>query len=438
MQEQDVLSKAAARPVQTWINLWKPEISELILDLVKACGNEDEVKQVRAWLYDPSTIPTTGFTIAVTILMMGDYLISDDISTIRMCFGKFMNQIPLLPVIKMLIIKEVDVTEKEKIAERYIREVLEDAKYKDNLQLAYDKWEETKADQVKVLRDIADEMVKSRQRGHIASLVGSSVSALGAGVAVGVTVAAAIIPGGLLLEGAIVAGASAVGIAGGAASIGASVATSNLARRAEKKSENVLKAQAKTTEDLIKLFKEYKEKTKIHMETVKRFDDVVVRFEKLHEDRVRVSIGIGDSAEEVLGYVKSFIQGIKWIKGKKTNIVKIVMLGGGKEIARVIGAAVPKAALNVADDALGCAGQVLRKGARVFGVVAGVAVIGFEVYNIVNTAMEVHKGSPDKAAEAIREAANELEMRTLPELKDLIIQTKLEAAEESGIQEITE
>ncbi|XP_033107207.1 uncharacterized protein LOC117109073 [Anneissia japonica] len=437
MQEQEVLLEES-RSIKTGINLWKPKISELILELVAAGGgNEDEVEKVRAWLKDPDAIPTKAYTIAMSTVTLVDFVISDDNkSTCKMCFGKFKEHIPFLPIIKMLIIREVDESEKERIAGRYIRELLKDATYKDNLEEVYNKWEKARIDTIQKLREIADEMDKDRKGTNIAKVVGSSVSVVGAAFVIGATVAAALIPGGLLLEGAIVAGGSAFGVAGGATNIGASFAANKLMKRAEAKSEAYLKSQAKTTDDLINLLDEYKKETKIHLETAKMFDDVLMHFKQLHKDRVEVTIVIGDSVEEVFGYAKSFVKVTKLVREKKKSLEKYA--SGGKELIRGIGATMrTKAAVSMVDDALAYSAQIIKNGTRVVGVVAGAAVIAIDIYSIVKTSIEMHKGSLDKAAKNIREAANELESRALPELKDLIIQVRLEAAEESGIPKIT-
>ncbi|XP_033115261.1 uncharacterized protein LOC117115530 [Anneissia japonica] len=320
--------------IQTGISLWKHNISELILELVATCGNEDEVEKVRNWLENPDTIPTKAYTIAMTTVTLVDFVISDDDqSTCKMCFGKFKKCIPFLPIIKMLIIREMDESEKERIAGRYIRELLKDATYKDDLEEVYNKWEKARIDTIQRLRDIADEMANDRRNTNIAKVVGSSVSIAGAAVAVGVTVVAALIPGGLFFEGAIALAGSAFGLVGGATNIGASVVVDELMKRAEAKSEESLKNQARTTDDLINLLDEYKEKTKIHLETAKMFGDVLMRFKQLHKDRVELTIVIGDSVEEVLGYAKSFVKVTKLIKEEKKNVEKYA--SRGKELIRI-------------------------------------------------------------------------------------------------------
>ncbi|XP_033102366.1 uncharacterized protein LOC117105353 [Anneissia japonica] len=297
---------AATKQIKTGINLWKPEISKLILELVEKHGNKQETERVRAWINDPNTIPTGGFTVAVTLV---GYAVGN-VPGSMMCLGKLgQYRIPFFPIVKSLIIREVDFSEKEKIAGEYIRDLFKDATYKDDLKELYKKWKRARRNAIQSLRDIADEMSDDRKNANIAKVVGSSVSAVGTAAAVGATALAIVTPGGIAAAGAIAA-------LGGATNIGADIVADKLAVRAETKSEQILSDQAKSTEDFMKLLNEYKKHTENHLKTAKMFGDVLVRFRKLHETRVRVTIGIGDAVEEELGFVKSFV------KGKKTNITR--------------------------------------------------------------------------------------------------------------------
>ncbi|XP_033110421.1 uncharacterized protein LOC117111580 [Anneissia japonica] len=154
-----------------------------------------------------------------------------------------------------------------------------------------------------------------------------------AATAVGAT-ALAIVSDSAAAE-AIAALGSAAGVAGGVTNIGADIVADKLAVRAETKSEQILINQAKSTEDFMKLLNEYKKHTENHLKTAKMLGDVHVRFRKLHETRVRVTIGIGDSVEEELGFVKSFVKETKLIAGRIETIVKVVTIGG-EVITRVI------------------------------------------------------------------------------------------------------
>ncbi|XP_033127392.1 uncharacterized protein LOC117125108 [Anneissia japonica] len=421
--------------IKTGINLWKLEISKLIFQLVEKHCNKQERERVRAWINDPDTIPTRGFTVAVTLIALA----VDNPLYSMICLGKSgQYRIPFLPIVKNLIIRQVSLSEKEKIAGEYIRDLFKDATYKDDLKELYKKWKKARTDTIQMLEYIADEMSDDRKNANIAKVVGSSVSAVGTAAAVGATALAIVIPGGIAAAGAIAAIGSAAGIAGGATNIGADIVADKLAKRAETKCEKIIRNEAKCTEDFVKLLNEYKKHTENHLKTAKMLGDVLVRFRKLHETRVRITFGIGDSVEEDLGFVKSVVKETKLIEGKKKTIVKIVTIGG-EVITRVIhgtGVTVAtKIALNMSDDVARLFTYAAAKAAR---VVAGVVVIGIDIYSIVKTAIELDKGSPDKAAENIRKAVKELKRRALPELEDVIIQTRLEAAEKDGIEEVLE
>ena len=207
-----------------------------------------------------------------------------------------------------------------------------------------------------LLRKLADEMDKHEHNGRIAHVTGLSASIVGGLITVGCLIALPF-TGGLSAIGVGVA--VGFGVGGGGMSLGTAIVKGRL------KNGNLKNVQG-----------------------------------AIDEDR-RLQNSLTESIRDVLVRPDIYIRGANGI------------VGTAKLIARIA---------DVADDALKGLGTAARVSKVLVFVGAGitVAIMPFDIYDLVKTSIDIHRRSVSETAKMIREIADELEesLQTLHELLD--------------------
>ncbi|XP_071956914.1 uncharacterized protein [Antedon mediterranea] len=300
------------------------------------------------------------------------------------------------------------------------------------LETAFAAWDEDRKRLIiKKLQAVVEEMKTRKKRSGIAKLTGAATSIVGTAVSVG-AVGLSFVTAGLATPIAVATvGGVVVGATGGVVVGGASIADEILKSKSVNRVIELIKKD-EMFQKIENLQKRYQD-LKVHMETAEKFDMFMVVFKKV-QDAYIVTIRIGKILEKVIGTVKEVNQVSEIVSGKPVTVLRIVtdsgsFFTGALESTITAGkTAFIRAIDGIGEAAVKTFGITALKAA---GVAVGVLAIGFDIYTIVKTSIDMHEGNLDNAATEIEGIIKELEGMTS---NDVILQSLCSVADKYEIE----
>ncbi|XP_071946977.1 uncharacterized protein [Antedon mediterranea] len=225
----------------------------------------------------------------------------------------------------------------------------------------------------------------------------------------------------------MIAGGAIAG-AGGAMVIGSSIAAEVLSSRGAKEADKLINECNVTFANLQEVRKKYQDDLRVHMKVAQMIDKVRIVFEKV-KDSIRIIITIGNKITQFIGTIKKEIVCKVFGSGAK-NGFKIV--DAGKAVNGVVRLTVSTVGRTL-DEIGGATFRVAGMSLKIAGIALAGVAIAFDMYTLITTSIDIHKGNLDKAADEIEKIAEDLKNMTPPTTEDTMIESLKSVADELEI-----